>query len=66
MLAKVINGQSFCKDICKHVGIIELFDHEFAINDKLSNIIVLDIDVFGLGLTLGILSENDISLIVSM
>lgn len=66
MLAEVVSSQSFCKAICKHVSTADLFNHELAIGNQLSDIIVLDIDVFGPGLTLGIFGEDDTSLIISV
>lgn len=66
MLAKVINNQGFCKAIRKYIGIADLFNYELVIGDQFFNTIVLNINVFGSELILGIFSEDDTSLIISI
>lgn len=66
MLAEVINRQSFCKAIYKHISIANLFDYKFAFDDQFSDIIILNIDVFGFSLIFGIFGANDAGFIISI
>lgn len=52
MAPKIIDCQCFCKAVGKYVGATHLSDFELTVANKLSNIIVLNIDVFGTGLAL--------------
>lgn len=64
MLLEVVNNQGFCKAIYKHISTSDLFKHKFIIIDQLSNIIVLNMDIFSLGLVFGIFGENNTGLVV--
>lgn len=58
MLLEIINDQGFCKAICKYISIADLFNHNFAIINHFSDIMVLNIDEFGLGLNLAIFDDS--------
>lgn len=66
MPVEVVNSQGFCKAIFKYVGIADSFNHKLAINNLFSDIMILNINVFGPSLTLGILGEDNIGLIISI
>lgn len=66
MASEVVNGQRFCEAIREHIGATDPFNNEFTIGDQLSDIVVLNIDVFGPGLAFGILCEDDAGLVVSV
>lgn len=64
MLSEVVNSQGFCKAIYKHISTLDLFKHKFTIIDQISNIIVLNMDTFSLGLIFGIFGENNTGFVV--
>lgn len=66
MALEVINAQYFCKAISKYTGTIDLFYLYFLVGNKLTNIIILHINVFNFCLALSVLYKDNTSLIVSV
>lgn len=64
MLSKVINSQGFSKAICNHIDITDPFNHKLTIIDQYSEIILLNINIFGSRLGFGIFGEDDASLVI--
>lgn len=64
MLSEVINSQGFTKAICKYISSVNSFNHMFAIIDQLFDLIVLDINVFGLELAFSIFDKNNAGLVI--
>lgn len=66
MATEIINGQCLRETICKHVGAAYPLNYKLAICDQLSDIMMLNVDVFGSGLALGILCEDNTGFVVSV
>lgn len=66
MVPKVINYQCFCKTVGKYVGAIHLSNFEFTVVNKLSKIVVLNINMLGASLALGVFGQNVARFVLSM
>lgn len=58
---EVINNQCFYKIIGKYIDIVYLFNHKFAIYDQFFDIIILNINIFGLKLVFSIFYKDNTS-----
>lgn len=66
MALEVVNCQYLCEAISKHIYAANSFNNEFAIIDQLSNMMMLNINMFSSRLTFGVFGENDAGLVVSV
>lgn len=64
MLSEVINSQGLTKAICKYISSANSFNHKFAIIDQHFDLIVLDINVFGLELAFSIFDKDNASFVI--
>ena len=65
-ILEVVNGQYFCKIINKHIYTTNLFNNEFAINNYFFDIMMININMFCLGLSFSVFGENNSKFVIFM
>lgn len=66
MALEIINSKYLCEATYKYISIINLFNIKFAINNQFSNIVGLNINIFGPKLAFRIFGKDNTSFIISI